>query len=96
MNIKKIAVLGSGTMGHRIAQAAAFAGFEVSLYDIAEDLLAKASSIVKGNIEKHFVARRKLSREEGDAIIDRIRTFTQLEAAAKDVDFVIEAIPEDL
>jgi len=58
--------------------------------------LAKASSIVKGNIEKHFVARRKLSREEGDAIIDRIRTFTQLEAAAKDVDFVIEAIPEDL
>jgi len=65
MDIKKIAVLGSGTMGHGIAQAALFAGFEVSLYDIAQNLLDKAASIIKGNIDKHFVAKGKLSQEEG-------------------------------
>jgi len=96
MDIKKITVLGSGTMGHGIAQAAAFAGFEVSLYDIAQDLLDKGASVIKGNIDKHFVAKGKLSQEEGNAIIGRIRTFTELEAAAKDADFVIEAIPENL
>ncbi len=96
MDIKKIAVLGSGTMGHGIAQAAAFAGLEVSLYDIAQDLLDKAQSTIKGSIDKHFVVKEKISREEGEAIVDRIRTFTDLEAAAKDVDFVIEAIPENL
>jgi 3-hydroxybutyryl-CoA dehydrogenase len=96
MDIEKIAVLGSGTMGHGIAQAALFEGFEVSLYDIAHNLLDKAASIIKGNIDKHFVAKGKLSQEEGDTIIGRLKTFTDLEAAAKDVDFVIEAIPENL
>lgn len=96
MDIKKIAVLGSGTMGHGIAQAAASAGFEVSLVDIAQEYLDRAVSIVRGNIEKHFVAKGKISREEGEAVLGRIKTFTDLKAAAEDVDFVIEAIPEDL
>ncbi len=96
MDTEKIAVLGLGTMGHGIAQAAAFAGCEVSLYDTARDMLDKAVSIIKGNVDKHFVAKGKLTQEEGDAVIGRLKTFTDLEAAAKDVDFVIEAIPEDL
>lgn len=96
MDIKKIAVLGSGTMGHGIAQAAAFAGYEVSLYDIAQEMLDKAAAIIKGNIDKHFVAKGKLTQEEGDAVIGRFKTFTDLEAAADDADFVIEAIPENL
>jgi len=96
MDIKKIAVLGSGTMGHGIAQAAAFAGYEVSLYDIAQEMLDKAAAIIKGNIDKHFVAKGKLSREEGEVIAGRLKTFTELEAAAKDADFVVEAIPENL
>jgi len=96
MEIKKIAVLGSGTMGHGIAQAAAFAGVEVSLYDVAQDFLDKAVSHIKGIVEKHFVVKGKLTREQGDAIVGRIQTFTALEEAAKDADFVIEAIPEDL
>ena len=77
MDIKKIAVLGSGTMGHGIAQAALFAGFEVSLYDIAQNLLDKAAAIIKGNIDKHFVAKGKLSQEEGDTIIGRLKTFSE-------------------
>jgi 3-hydroxybutyryl-CoA dehydrogenase len=96
METKKIAVLGSGTMGHGIAQAAAFAGLEVSLYDISQDLLDRATSIIAANVEKHFVAKRKLTQEQGDAIVGRIQTCTHLEVAAQDADFVIEAIPEDL
>lgn len=96
MEIKKIAVLGSGTMGHGIAQAAAFSGLEVSLYDIAQDLLDKALSVIKGTVSKHFVVKGKLTEAEGDAVLSRVRPFTELERAAKDADFVIEAIPEDL
>lgn len=96
MYIKKIAVLGSGTMGHGIAQVSAFSGFDVSLYDISQEMLDGAVFAIKGNIENHFVKRGKISREEGDRVADRIKTFTKLEDAVEDADFVIEAIPEKL
>ena len=96
MEVKKITVLGSGTMGHGIAQAASFAGYNVSLYDIDQEMLDKAMSTIEANIEKHFVKKEKITREEGEQIVRRISTFTELKEAAKDADFVIEAIPENL
>lgn len=96
MDINKITVLGSGTMGHGIAQAAAFAGYAVSLYDIDQGMLDRAVETVGKNVEKHFVAKGKITKEQGTEILGRIKTSTQLEEAAKDADFVIEAVPEKL
>jgi len=83
-------------MGHGIAQVSAYNGYNVVLYDIDQAMLDKAMSTVKGNIEKHFVSKGKISKEDGDAIVGRIKTTTKLEEAAKAADIVIEAIPEKL
>jgi 3-hydroxybutyryl-CoA dehydrogenase len=96
MNIECMAILGSGTMGHGIAQAAAFSGYRVRLYDIDESLLEKARETIKGNIDRYFVAKSKISKAEGDEILARISTTTDLKTAAGDADFIIEAIPENL
>jgi len=96
MNVKRMAVLGSGTMGHGIAQAAAFSGYAVRLYDINDSLLEIALETIKGNIDRYFVAKSKITKEEGDEILARISATTDLKTAAGDADFVIEAIPEKL
>lgn len=96
MKVKKVAVLGSGTMGHGIAQVCAQNGYDVSLFDVDQAALDKAAAVVKGNIEKHFVAKGKISKEDGEKIIARIKTTVKLEEAARDADLVIEAIPEKL
>jgi 3-hydroxybutyryl-CoA dehydrogenase len=96
MNVERIAVIGSGTMGQGIAQIAAFSGLIVSLFDIDESMLSKGIDNIRGNIQKHFVAKAKISKEEGDAIIGRISTSTKLESVACNADFLIEAIPENM
>ena len=96
MGIKNVSVLGSGTMGHGIAQISAFHGYTVFLYDIDKAMLDKAMATIRQTIEKHFVSKGKISKEEGDTIVSRIKTTTNLEEAAKGADLVIEAIPEKL
>lgn len=96
MEIKSITILGSGTMGHGIAQASAFSGLNVSLFDIDQDMLDKAFQTITKNIQKFFVDKDKISPEEGDEILSRIKTYTDLGEAASSADFVIEAIPEKI
>lgn len=96
MEIKRLAVLGSGVMGHGIAQAAIFSGFKVSLYDITPEIVDRGAGLVRTNIEKHFVGKGKITREEGDTIIARLETFTDLKEAVSTADFVIEAVPENM
>jgi len=96
MFVEKITVLGSGTMGHGIAQAAAFAGFTVRLFDVDQEMLQKGFETIQGNIARHFVAKQKITAQEGQAIVGRITTTTDLDQAAGGADFVIEAIPEKL
>ncbi|MEW6529977.1 MAG: 3-hydroxyacyl-CoA dehydrogenase family protein [Thermodesulfobacteriota bacterium] len=96
MPVENMTVLGSGTMGHGIAQAAAFAGYNVRMYDVDQAMLDSAVAKIKENIAKHFVAKGKITAEEGARIAERISATTDLEAAAKAADFVIEAIPEKL
>lgn len=96
MTIKKVTVLGSGTMGHGIAQISAMKGYEVFIYDIDQKMLDKAMETIRGSIDKHFVKKEKITKEEGDRIIARLRTSTSLETAAKEADLVIEAIPEKI
>jgi len=96
MQIKRIAVLGAGTMGHSIAQMSATNGFEVSLYDINQQFLDNAVGKITGSVEKFLVGKGKITPEEGQAALARINTSTDLESAVKEADFVIEAIPENL
>jgi len=96
MKIENMAELGSGTMGHGIAQAAAFAGYAVCVYDVDQSMLDSAVAKIQGNIATHFVKKGKITAEEGETIARRISVTTDLELAAKEADFVVEAIPEKL
>jgi len=96
MKIKKIAVLGAGTMGHGITQIAATSGYEVFMFDVAQDMLDSGYSKIKVSVEKFLVAKGKISAEDGQALLGRIHTTTDLKEAGKDVDLVIEAIPEKI
>lgn len=95
MEIKKIAVVGAGAMGHGIAQVVATAGFEVTLRDINEELLAGAMEKIKWSLGK-LVEKKRVVEEDAKKAVDRIKTIVPLKEAVKDVDYVIEAIPENL
>ena len=95
MTVTTIVVLGSGTMGHGIAQAAIVAGFEVVLYDIRQEFVEKGAGRIQRSLAKR-VEKGKLGQDQMDAILGRLRTATDLANAVKDADFVIEAVPENL
>ena len=95
MEIKKIAVLGAGLMGHGITQVAATAGFEVKMRDIEERFLSSGMEKIKWSLGK-FAQKGRISEEDSQKALERIKTTVSLEEATKDVDFVIEAIPEKL
>ena len=95
MEIKRVCVLGAGLMGHGIAQVCAQGGFEVTLEDISEQFLQKGL----GRIKKFLtgsVERKKITQEEAEAVLNRIRVSTSLKEAAGDADLVIEAIVENM
>ena len=95
MEIKKIAVLGSGTMGHGIAQVAATAGFEVTMRDVSKEFLDGGMEKIKWSINK-LVEKKRVSEEDAKKTLERIKPLISLKEATQDVDFMIEAIPEKL
>lgn len=91
--IKKIAVIGSGTMGQGIAQICAAAGYQVLLYDIQSGLLKTATAQLRKNLDT-LVEKEKITAVEAKNTVDRITSvsdFRQLQ-----VDLVIEAVIESL
>jgi len=93
MGIKNITILGSGIMGHGIAQVSAMAGYNVILRDIEQQFLDKAISKIRWSLDK-LVSKEKISKDEGDKIISRIKLVVDLGDAVRDCDLVIEAVPE--
>ena len=93
MEIKNITVLGSGIMGHGIAQVSAMAGYNVVLRDIEQPFLDKAMEKIKWSLDK-LVSKEKISENERDEIFSRIRPIVDLKDAVHDCDLVIEAVPE--
>jgi enoyl-CoA hydratase/3-hydroxyacyl-CoA dehydrogenase len=93
--VKKITVLGSGIMGHGIAQVCATAGYNVTLRDIDSSLLDKALERVKWSLSK-LVEKQKITQIEADRIFHRITPEVDLELSLRDTDLLIEAVPEDL
>lgn len=94
MEIKKIGVVGSGTMGNGIAQAYSVAGASVVLNDISKDALEKALATVAGSLDR-LIKKEKMTAENKAATLARITTSTEL-AALADCDVVIEAATENL
>ncbi|MCK6446514.1 MAG: 3-hydroxyacyl-CoA dehydrogenase family protein [Planctomycetes bacterium] len=89
------AVLGAGTMGHGIAHVLAQAGLTTRLFDVAQAALDKGLASVRSNLDKG-VEKQKLTVAERDATLARLSTTTDLGAAIRGVDVVIEAVPERL
>ncbi len=94
-DIKNITVLGSGIMGHGIAQSFLMGGYEVVLFDISEPILATARAHVKKNLELFFKSDI-IKEEEIEACMGKLSTTTDLEKAVCEADFIVEAVPEDL
>ncbi len=94
-DIKRIAVVGAGQMGHGIAQVFALAGYEVYLNSRSEASLQKSIQSIQDDLQrlKDFGFA---TSEQADAVLPRIRTRVALKDAVKDVDVVIEAVYEDL
>ena len=95
MEVKKVAVIGSGIMGRGIAQVCAQGGFRVKLNDINMEVLEIARGSIKGNLAKG-VRLGKIKQEDMDAALGRLELDDNMESAATDVEMVIEAVPEDL
>jgi 3-hydroxybutyryl-CoA dehydrogenase len=93
MEIRTIAVLGAGTMGHGIAHAAISAGYDTRLYDVSDAAVEKGRGAIEQIVRKG-VEIGKVARSDADAILRRLNPTSQLGAAVADADFIIEAAPE--
>ncbi|MCA1769453.1 MAG: 3-hydroxybutyryl-CoA dehydrogenase, partial [Halomonas sp.] len=87
-----IGVVGAGTMGQGIAQVLVQSGFDVQLYDVADEQLERARGSIDKGLGK-LVAKEKLSDADKDAALARLSTSTALDAL-RDCEVIIEAAPE--
>jgi 3-hydroxybutyryl-CoA dehydrogenase len=92
-SIKRIAIVGAGTMGAGIAQVAAAAGFETILYDVAETAVAKGLQGIEKNLAV-AVEKKKVTEQEKTQTLSRLRTSTNFDDLKADV--IVEAIVEKL
>jgi len=92
-DIKKIAVMGAGDMGHGIAEVALLAGYKVALRDIEQRFVDKGLSRIKESLDK-LTEKQKITEDGKKAMLANIKTFVDIGEAVKDADFVIEAVPE--
>ena len=94
MAVRTIGVIGSGTMGHGIAQVFAQAGFDVRLHDAVPAAIERGRAAIEKSLAK-FVEKGKLSAGARDATLARIQSASKLDAFS-DVDYVVEAVVENL
>lgn len=93
--IRKICVVGAGNMGHQISVCAAMAGFAVACNDISQDMLDKAEHFAQSYLSEK-VAKGKLTGEQANQTLAKLVFTPDLEQAAGDADFIIEAAIEKL
>lgn len=96
MKINIVCVIGAGIMGAGIAQLISTYGYKVNLVDMDKELLNKAKNAIEKNLERFFVAKNKISKEEAENIVNRIKLIVNRDEAVEDVQMVIEAVFEDM
>ncbi len=94
MDIRRVCVVGGGTMGNGIADVFAQKGYLVTLVEMKKELADKARATISRNMERQ-VAKGALSPVDKDAALARITTASTI-AEAKGFDFAVEAVPEKL
>lgn len=94
MDIKKIAVIGGGTMGNGISHVFAMHGIPVHLVEMNEELADKALATIDKNLER-MVNKEKIDADQKVQTLENISTYTNTIEAVKDVELVIEAVPEN-
>jgi len=94
MQVQKLMVVGAGQMGSGIAQVAAQTGIEVLLHDVKQEWVERGLAVIARNLSRS-VEKNKLTEAEKQSILARIHPTTEL-AAAKEADFVVEAVTENL
>ena len=96
MDVKDVCVIGAGVMGSGIVQLLATYGYNVTLVDENEQILNEAKNAIEKNLERFFVAKNKISKEEAENYLNRIHLFVNKDEAVKGVQLVIEAVFEDM
>jgi len=96
MEVKKICIMGAGTMGRQLAQLAAQSRYEVSMRDIEDRIVQDALATIKANLKKFFVDKGKITQEEADQVLGRIKGTIDLKQSVEGAQVVIECVPEDL
>src|SRR5512132_4062391 len=94
MDIKKIGIIGAGTMGNGIAQAFALCGYDMTMTDISEAAVQRGLKAVDGSLER-LVKKEKLTADAKVAALAHIKTATDV-SAVRGSDLIIEAATENL
>src|SRR5438477_8354424 len=92
--VKKIAVIGAGTMGSAIAQLAAQSSYEVLMYDLKDDFVQRGMTTIKSALQSRL-DKGKMDPADMASTLSRIATTTNRDDAAS-YDLIIEAAPEDI
>jgi len=93
--MKKVAVIGAGTMGNGIAHTFAQSGFEVSLIDISQESLDRGVTTIEKNLDR-MVKKEKISEADKNTTLSNISTFTEIKDGVYGVDLVVEAATENM
>ncbi|MBS7626641.1 3-hydroxyacyl-CoA dehydrogenase family protein [Candidatus Bathyarchaeota archaeon] len=94
--MRLVCVLGCGVMGSGIAQVCAQKGYEVHFLEKNKDLVDKGLSSIRDSVHTHLVKKGKMSEEEAERALSRIRGTVDMAEAVPGADIIIEAVPEDL
>lgn len=94
-DVHSITVIGAGIMGHGIGQVFAMSGYDICLTDVSADILQKALTRIRKNLDI-FRDNGFINQAESDAAMARVRTEPDLAKAVKNADIVIEAVKEDI
>ena len=92
--LKTVAVIGAGLMGHGIGQVALMAGYHLNLCDVKQEFVDRGVNLIYQSLDK-FASKGKISEEAVAKIKESgITTYTSIAEAVKDAQFIVEAVPK--
>ncbi|MHA2281991.1 MAG: 3-hydroxyacyl-CoA dehydrogenase NAD-binding domain-containing protein [Candidatus Hodarchaeales archaeon] len=94
-DIKHVAVIGAGDMGHGIAELALMTGYTVSMYDIKEEFVERGKEKIDWSLGK-LASKARIGENDQEKFMANLTTTIDIEEAVKNADLIIEAAPEDL
>lgn len=90
-----VSVIGAGTMGNGITHVFAQYGYQVTMIDVSSDALARGLGTITKNLDR-MVAKEKISQQQRDETLARIKTSTEIQASVQDATLVVEAATENV